>query len=304
MTNVISDNKVKDLGIVKIEESGRIIDFAEKPVEDSAIENFRLTPKIKKLLGIDDPNLNFLASMGNYVFFWNQLKKFLDFPGVDFGKDVIPSIKGINGALYAYVFNGYWRDIGKVQDYFNCNMAFANGKAPIDLSKHRIRTQKALLPSPHIAIDSSINGTILSSGDVIHQGSTVRNSVLGYQVVIEKGCKIEHCVFLGDEKNGVHSAQMNERRYTTQIGKYSSLSHTILHENVWIGEGVDISPYNGTPEERKEILKSVGLVPYTKLNDGTVEGDFYIEPDTGILVIGKQYDADPKKPILPDGLKC
>jgi len=66
----------------------------------------------------------------------------------------------------------------------------------------------------------------------------------------------------------------------------------------------NIGPHNGTPEEREKILKSIGLKPYMENSDGTVEGDFYLEPDTGILVVGKQNDFDPQNPILPDGLKC
>ncbi|MDQ1316439.1 MAG: glucose-phosphate adenylyltransferase, partial [Candidatus Poribacteria bacterium] len=122
MTNVVSDDKVSDFGIVKINEFGQIIDFAEKPTDREVVESFRLNPGMKKSLGIEDPNLNFLASMGNYVFFWDRLKKFMDYTGVDFGKDIIPAIKADGGALYAYAFNGYWRDVGKVQDYFDCNM--------------------------------------------------------------------------------------------------------------------------------------------------------------------------------------
>jgi hypothetical protein len=59
-----------------------------------------------------------------------------------------------------------------------------------------------------------------------------------------------------------------------------------------------------TPEERKSVLQRVGLKPYAELADGTIEGDFYIEPETGILIIGRQHDPDPKERILPDGLRC
>lgn len=302
MTNVVPENRVSDFGIVKIDKSGRIIDFAEKPTDKKVIENFRLTARMKKRLGIDNPNLNFLASMGNYVFFWDRLKRFLDFSGVDFGKDIIPTIKKNGEALYAYVFNGYWRDVGKVRDYFDCNMEFISKRPPIDLLRYRIRTQRNHLPGVRIAADVSVQGVILSPGDVIHQESIITNSVLGYQVVVEERCRLDHCILLGADRNEFYKNQPR-RRYTTRIGKGSSLSYVILDKNVWIGEGVDIGPHNGAPERRKEILQGIGLKPYRQLDDGTVEGDFYVEPETGILVIGRQYDTDPKKPILPNGLK-
>ena len=303
MTNVVPDSKVSDFSILKIDESGRIIDFAEKPTDTEVIENFRLTARIKERLGIDDPDLNFLASMGNYVFFWDRLKRFLDFPGVDFGKHIIPAIKESSPALYAYVFNGYWRDVGRIRDYFDCNMDFTNGKIPIASLEHRVKTYDKYPPSAQIDAGASVENTILGSGDVICHGSTITNSVLGDRVVIEEGCALDHCILLGADGNGSHSNRIRGE-YTMRIGKGSSLSYAILGKNVWVGEGVDISPHNGTPERRGELLQSTGLKPYRELDDGTVDGDFYIDPDTGILVIGKQHDDGPKKPVLPDGLKC
>lgn len=303
MANLVPESKVCDLGILKVDESGRIVDFAEKPKDREVIESFRLSPEAKERLGIDNPNLNFLASMGNYVFFWDRLKSFLDFSGVDFGEDIIPAITWNSGDLYAYVFNGYWRDVGKVQDYFNCNMEFVCEKPPIDLLRHRIRRRERNLPGAWIAPDASIQSVILSSGDVIRRGSVVTNSVLGHQVIVEEDCMLGHCVLLGADRNEFHSNKIRNE-YTTRIGKGSKLSYAILDKNVWVGEGVDIGPYNGTADIRKKILQSVGLKPYREHGDGRVEGDFCIDPGTGILVVGKQNDADPKEPILPDGLRC
>ncbi len=303
MANAVPDSKVSNLGIVKIDESGRITDFVEKPRDKKVVENFRLSDKMKSLLGIDNPGLNFLASMGNYIFFWNRLKNLLESPGADFARDIIPAIKQRRGTLYAYVFNGYWRDIGRIRDYFDCSMDFACDNPPIDLWKHRIRISQGYPSCTWVSAGASTNGVILSCGDVIHRGSVVTNSVMGPQVVVEEKCKLDHCVFLGADRNEFRNNTIT-RKYTTNIGKDSSLSYVILDKNVWIGEGVEISPDNGTPEQRGEILQSAGLEPYRELDDGTVEGDFYIEPEMGILVIGKQYGVDPRKPIIPDGLKC
>jgi len=303
MTNVVPEDKVSDLGIVKINESGRIIGFAEKPRDKELIESFRLAPRVKKRLGIDDPKLNFLASMGNYVFFWDRLEKLLDLPGPDFGKDIIPAISEKHGDLYAYVFDGYWRDVGKIKDYFDCNMEFACEEPPLDLTEHRVRTYERNLPGPVIASNTSVQNVTLSSGDMICQGSKVTNSILGYQVIIEEKCNLDHCILLGADRNDYDSNRIR-RRYTTHIGKNSNLSHVIIDKNVWIGDNVDIGPHNGPPEKRREILQSIGLKPYRSLDDGTTEGDFDIEPETGILVIGKQRIADPKEPIIPGDVKC
>jgi len=303
MTNVVPDSKVSDLGIVKIDESGRIIDFAEKPTDKEVIEDFRLTTRMKDRLGIDNPNLNFLASMGNYVFFWDRLKRFLDFPGVDFGKDTIPAMKDNGGSMYTYVFNGYWRDVGRVRDYFDCNMDFTRGRPPIAIPKDQAGTCGDPMPFLRTSTGSPVQRAILSSGDEIHPGSAIKDSVLGYDVVVDGGCKIDHCIFLGAERSGFCNSQAG-RECATYVGKGSILSYVILDSNVRVGEGVNIGPHNGTPEERKGILRSIGLKPYTENSDGTVDGDFSIEPDIGILVIGKQNNNDSKEAILPDGLEC
>ncbi|MEK7400164.1 MAG: sugar phosphate nucleotidyltransferase [Candidatus Poribacteria bacterium] len=300
MANVIPDSKVKDFGILKIDDSGRIVDFAEKPTDQDVIDSFRLAPWIKNRLCIEEPNMNFLASMGNYIFNWDRLKKFLDFPGVDFGKDIIPTIKDNGGLLYAYIFNGYWRDVGKIRDYFDCNMEFAS--KPRSLLESWIGIHEELLHPPQIDSSSSIRRTVLSSGNVISQKNSIVDSVLGKCVVIEEGCKLHHCILLGADTNC--NIQANIVESAIRIGKGSCLNKVIFDRNVWVGENVHIDPHNGTPEKRKKILQSIGLKPYRKVEDGEIEGDFYIEPETGILIIGKQQDADPKEPILPNGLRC
>jgi len=310
MTNVIPDNKVSDFGIVKINEFGQIIDFAEKPTDKEIIDSFRLNPGIKRYLGIEDPNMNFLASMGNYVFHWERLKRFMDLPGADFGKDIIPAIKANGGALFAYVFNGYWRDVGKIQDYFDCNMEFT--QKPMSLLRSWMGTREEKLPSPRVDGGSYIKRTILSNGDVISHKDNIVNSVLGHNVVVEEGCTLDHCILLGTDtdsiiqennENDLESQDVYSEN-ATHIGKGSSLNYAILDKNIWIGKNVNINPQNGTPDRRKEILQNLGLKPYKELDDGTVDGDFYIEPETGILVIGKQNNTNPEKPILPDGLRC
>jgi glucose-1-phosphate adenylyltransferase len=303
MTNAVPDNMVSELGIVKIDRSGHIIDFAEKPKDMGVIKSFRLTPDMKKRLGIKNPDLNFLASMGNYVFFWNRLKRFLDYPGSDFGKHIIPAIKSNSSDLYAYVFNGYWRDVGSIRNYFECNMEFTNGKSPISNLKDCVRTHRECAYNAEIDADVYIKNTILGSEDVIRRLSIIRDSVLGDQITVEERCVLEHCIILGGEDDEEHINQ-GEGFCTTRIGKSSKLSHVILDKNVWIGEDVNISPHNGTPKQREEILKSIGLRPYRINGDYTARGNFYIEQESGILVIGRQYGADPKKPILPDGLRC
>lgn len=303
MINAVSEDKVSELGILKVDETGHIIDFAEKSKDREVIESFRLTDGMKRRLGIGDPSLDFLASMGNYVFFWDRLKAFLDSPGMDFGKDIIPAIKANSGHLHAHVFDGYWRDVGKVRDYFTCNMDFTNGKSPIPLKRRRKKIHKKRLPLAQVSNDASIQNAIISPYNIIHGKSAIRDSVLGNRVAIEDRAKIDHCIFLGTDGNSCYSdLESKSGHYASHIGSGSSLSYVILDENVWVGKNVDIRPQNGDIEGRMSVLQSIGLEPYGE--NGKIKGNFYIEPETGILVIGKQQNADPRKPLIPDGFKC
>jgi glucose-1-phosphate adenylyltransferase len=303
MTTAIPDSKASDFGIVKIDESLRITDFSEKPTDKKVIEDFRLTARMKERLGIRDLGLNFLASMGNYVFYWERLKRFLELPGEDFGKDIIPAIKENSGKLYAYIFNGYWRDVGGIQDYFDCNMDFTDGSPPIGLSDHNnIRTPWKQFPRARVSSGSSIRNAIIGPCDIIRSRTEIKNSILGPGITVEQGCSLDQCVLLG--ANELHVGSINEGGHLVRIGENTSLSHVILDENVCIGNNVDIGPRNGSAERREQILQGIGLKPYRDYGNGKPEGDFYLEPDTGILVIGKPRGANYEEPILPDGLKC
>jgi glucose-1-phosphate adenylyltransferase len=233
MANGIPREKVSDFGIMKIDEQGRILGFAEKPSETKQkdlINGFALSERTKKRLGITDQSITHLASMGNYVFDTNKLNEYLkgDYQNMmDFGSEIIPAIKYGGGNIYAWVFKGYWRDVGKLKDYFDCNLEFCGDKQPIDLLTSRILTAERPLPSAYIAGGACVSGSILSPGDEVHRGSKLDNVVAGYQVIIEEGCTLDNCVLLGADRNEYFNNEIR-RKYDMQIGKGSNLSHVIF----------------------------------------------------------------------------
>ncbi|MFW6283296.1 MAG: sugar phosphate nucleotidyltransferase [Minisyncoccales bacterium] len=272
----------------------------EKPEDKDKIEEFRLDEGTKNSLQINK-EYDFLASMGNYVFYKDKLKKYLelDEKDTDFGNDIIPKIKESGGALYAHPFNGYWRDVGQVGDYFDCHMDFVLKTPPIDLIKHRIRTVMRYLPGPQAARDAQLSGNIRSNGTKIRNKSRVQNSVLGYQVTIDKNCKIKKCIFLGADRNQYYQNQLKKKN-TTFVDHDTEIEKAIIDKNVEIGSNVKLSPDFGTPEERRKNLESIGLEPY-KEEAGKIKGDFYIEPDRNILVIGKKVYPEKNKIVIPSG---
>ncbi len=295
MASPITEEKVSDFGIMRVDESGKILDFTEKPNEKEVIEKFRLTKRIKQELKIDD-KYQFLASMGNYIFSEEKLKRFLGWGGNDFGRDVIPQIKEEGGDLYAYPYQGYWRDVGQVNEYYDCQMEFLAGKSSIDLEMVKT-TYRDLLKSAKIGHSATVSGCFFNEGDEILSGSKVNNCIFGYQVIVDNDCIIKDSIFLGADRNYYWKGELKEYN-STFIGNNSTLKKVIFDKNVKIGKNVNLSPDFGSPKEREENLESVGLIPYGK--DGKNEGDFYIDPESNILVIGKQTEESKKELTVPD----
>ncbi len=301
MASPIEENKVSDFGIMRVDETGKILEFTEKPKDKELIEKFRLTDRLKNSLEIDE-KYQFLASMGNYIFFKDKLETFLnDYKKNDFGRHIIPRIKKEGGSLYAYPFKGYWRDVGKIGDYFDCNMDFLSKNPPINFMKNRIKTTSRQLPSLRISRGASVGGSIVARGNEIYSGSQVINSIIGYQNIIDKNVKLSNCILMGGDRNQYYLNNIREYNATV-IGKESDLERVIIDRNVKIGENVTLSPKFGSPKKREETLKKIGLNPYRE-KDGRIEGDFYIEPNRNILVIGKRTGKRKEEVIIPENFK-
>ncbi|MBU0665931.1 MAG: sugar phosphate nucleotidyltransferase [Nanoarchaeota archaeon] len=303
MTTLIPDEKASDFGIIRINDNGRIMEFAEKPKDEETLRKFRLTPETKEQIGIKDSNLNYLASMGNYVFDWKKLNCYLEsFEGNDFGYDIIPAIKESGGDIHAYVFEGYWRDVGKIKDYFETNMEAVKNET-VDLIAGQVSTSERNLPGVRIGLNVSIDGFIGSPGVYIGSGSKIKDVVTGFQVHIGENCDVSKVVLLGANRNQYSNNGKLLREYKTVIGDNSKLENIIVDKNVFIGKNVYLSPEFGTPEERTANLEKIGLKPYLDDNPETFSNsDFYMDNETNILVLGKQQEPF-DRPLIPDGFR-
>lgn len=213
-------------GIVVADEDGRITEFQEKPPE---------------------PKSN-LASMGIYIFSWPVLKKALmelkDVPGCDFGKHIIPYCHENGQRLFAYEYNGYWKDVGTLGSYWEANMELIDIIPEFNLYEEfwKIYTNSDIIPPQYISegaiIDRSIIGDgaeiygevhncVIGSGVTIGEGSIVRDSIIMKDVKIDAGCIIDKAIIA----ESVH-----------------------INDNVTLGTGAD------TPNLLKPNIYSFGLV--------------------------------------------
>ncbi len=165
-------------GIMTADAEGRITEFAEKPAE---------------------PKSN-LASMGVYVFSWPVLKRYLTMDernpesSNDFGKNIIPNMLENSEALYAYGFEGYWKDVGTVQSLWEANMDIIANPPVFEIndSNWRIFSRNPVKPPHYMAKGASVTESAVTEGCEIY--GTVKHSILFEGVTVGRGAVIEDSI--------------------------------------------------------------------------------------------------------------
>ncbi len=160
---------------------------------DNTVYEFEEKPK--------NPKSN-LASMGIYVFNWKKLKAYLtadeNDPNSqnDFGKNVLPAMLGAGERMFAYRFEGYWKDVGTIDSLWEANMDLLNPKVPLDLSDDtwRIYSRTTGLPPHSISNTAKVQNSMISEGGEIH--GNVDFSVLFAGVTIEEGAQIRDSIIM------------------------------------------------------------------------------------------------------------
>lgn len=173
-------------GIMDTDKEGRITEFEEKPAE---------------------PKSN-LASMGIYIFNWHILKKYLivdeNNPRSenDFGKNVIPQMLSMNEAMYAYNFDGYWRDVGTIQSLWEAHMDMLCDPPKLDIrdNKWTIYSRNPAKPPHYIAECAVLKNCTITEGCDIY--GVVEHSVIGEGVTVEKGAIVRNSVVMPNAKIG------------------------------------------------------------------------------------------------------
>ena len=193
-------------GILITDEHNRITEFEEKPAV---------------------PRSN-LASMGIYIFSWPVLKEALikmkDEPGCDFGKHIIPYCHAKGERIFAYEYNGYWKDVGTLGSYWEANMELIDIIPEFNLYEEywKIYTKSDVIPPQYIASEAHVERSIIGEGTEIY--GEVINSVIGAGVTIAKGAVVKDSIVMQG----------------SVIGASTSVEKAIIAENVKVGSDVQI----------------------------------------------------------------
>lgn len=212
-------------GVMITDGNGRITEFEEKP---------------------EHPRSN-LASMGIYIFSWKALKESLtalkDQPSCDFGKHILPYCRDNGKRLFAYEFNGYWKDVGTLGSYWEANMELIDIIPEFNLYEEfwRIYTKGDVIPPQYISEDAVVDKCIIGEGTEIY--GEVHNSVIGPNVVIGKGSVIRDSIIM---KN-------------TSVGENVVMDKAIVAEDVVVGNNVVIGCGEEAPNVLKPAVYSFGL---------------------------------------------
>ena len=242
-------SKAESFGLMKVAEDLTIQEFVEKPKDPAVIAAYTLSPKLEGLLHEKTTEKHCLASMGIYVFNRQALADALDNHQADFGKEIIPALLG-KKRLFAYIFEGYWEDIGTVRAFFETNLALAQPLPPFNFfdPSAPIYTQDRYLPASKLN-KCAIDHVVIGDGSIL-TNSSLKHCVLGIRSYIGEGSELEDVIVMGGDYYET-DAQMAENiakgRPNLGIAKNCKIHRAIINKNARIGDGCVLSPV-GKPD--------------------------------------------------------
>lgn len=225
-------------GIMACDEDKKIYEFAEKPKE---------------------PKSN-LASMGIYIFTWSKLKKYLEEDEAnpesenDFGKNVIPVMLQNGERMYAYAFQGYWKDVGTIDSLWEANMDLLDPNVPLDLydDAWKIYARNPVMPPQYVAegavtqnsmisegciVEGDVDFSILFAGVTVEKGAVVHDSIIMPGSVIKAGAVVEYSIVAENVVVG-ENAQVGDR--PENIEDKANWGVTVIAKGIHIGKNAKV----------------------------------------------------------------
>lgn len=269
--------EAENFGLLKTDKDGRIIEFREKP-KGRELEEMRVETTEFGLSKQEAELRPYLASMGIYVFKYQKLVELLrkNLEWVDFGREIIPeAIKTLN--VQAYLFNGYWEDIGTIRSFYEANLDLTSPLPKFNFfdAEFPIYTRSRFLP-PSKVHNCDIDNSLVSEGCILN-GVYARNSIIGLRSRVDKGVRLENVILMGaDYFETLDDLRINLDRGVPHIGigENTLIRKAIIDKNARIGRNVQLINKRGVDHE------------------DSADGSYYIRD--GIIII-------PKNAVISDG---
>lgn len=252
----MDEKRASDFGLIKIDGTGRITDFSEKPKGD-ALKQMQVDTTTLGLTPEGAKQNPYIASMGIYVFkrqvLLDLLKQYNDF--TDFGKEIIPeAAKAYN--TQAYLFNGYWEDIGTIEAFYEANLALTQQPHPpfsFYDEQAPIYTRGRYLP-PTKLLNCRITDSMIGDGCIL-KNCQIHHSVLGIRTRIESGCTIQDTLLMGSDfyqPAAERQKDLTNGIVPLGIGANTVIRRAIVDKNARIGRDVQLINKDRVEEAQKE----------------------------------------------------
>ena len=225
-------------GILNTNPDGSIYEFEEKPKQPKST----------------------LASMGVYIFTAEKMYKYLEMDendpnsSKDFGKNVLPAMLNAGERMFAYRFEGYWKDVGTISSLWEANMDLLGEQPTFDVSDGdwKIHSRNPLAPPEYMGENAVVTNSMVALGSEIY--GTVENSVLSSNVVIEEGAHVRDSVIMSG----------------TVIKKGAEVNYSIIDEDVVVCEGAKIGEDKASAKGIAVLGRKISVGKNAKVAAGSI----------------------------------
>lgn len=265
----VARQDASQLGILRLDASGAVAGFLEKPQTEPEVRHMRTDPAWIDAQGIPSRGRDLLASMGIYLFNRDTLVDLLTKTDYrDFGKEIFPaSIR--THRVHVHLFDGYWEDIGTIKSFYQANIDLAKPEPPFELASAEapIYSHPRFLPPTRIE-GATVRNSLLADGCHIESGTTIENSVIGLRCRIGRNVTIRNSVLMGNDtfqSPAQMAADCGAGRPPLAIGEGSVIEGAIIDKNCHIGRRVRLINERGVEESpessRAMICEGVVIAP-------------------------------------------
>ena len=240
----VSSRVASGLGIMRLDETGRVVGFLEKPKSERDLDIVRTDPAWLEAQGVPGQGRDCLASMGIYLFNRKTLIDVLEKTDYqDFGREVFPaSIRARH--VHVHLFDGYWEDIGTIKSFYEANLGLAAREPPFALFSRNapIYSRTRFLPPTRVE-RATVVGSLVADGCQIDDGAVIENSVIGLRCLIGRDVVIRNSVVMGNDFYQdplQRDDDSNNGRPPLGIGPGSRIEGAIVDKNCHIGRNVQV----------------------------------------------------------------
>jgi glucose-1-phosphate adenylyltransferase len=265
----VAEELTPGLGLVRVDDHGRVLGFVEKPKQKEQLGPIRMPAEWMEQRGIESKGREYLASMGIYVFKKDSLIRVLNAPplATDFGKEVFPRSLGTHH-VHTFLFDGYWEDVGTIGAYHEASLALTGRVPPFDFHSPGgvIYTRMRYLPASRVN-DAHLEECLVSDGCFVDGGTQIRRCVLGVRTRIGQNCKLTNSVIIGADRFETDEERASNRTRGIPdlgVGDGTVIEKAILDKDARIGKNVKILNKNKAENEDGQnyvIREGVVVIP-------------------------------------------